>query len=261
MTEDQEKAKNANKFVGKAKSMAMMKDYDKSISFYEKAIEIYGDIGYSFQIKRLQWEIDKLNDITKDAENVKADKLRRKASTQRMKEIAESRKLNSTQPQQIEKHGYGNSQKYNNGKTDKPAVRVNRKISDISQLEEEKKKQEDKFKEADAILSKAKKAAENLEFDTAREFYSDAAEHFEKLGWTAQAIMIRKEIEVLHKKELILEDKKKREEEYAVKKQREFDEKIRLDKEYNERMRNRNPTAATKRPKSRPNFAEILKTS
>jgi len=34
-----------------------------------------------------------------------------------------------------------------------------------------------------------------------------------------------------------------------------------VERVYNERMRNRIPTAATKRPKGRPNFAEILKTS
>lgn len=247
MTEDQEKAKEANKFVSKAKSQTMMKDYDKSISFYEKAIEIYDEIGYSFQIKRLQWEIDKLNDITKEAENVKADLLRRKASTQRMKEIAERRKLNSTQPHQNEKNGPVNSQKHDNGVMNNAPTRMNRNKADMEQFEKQKKERDDKFKEADAILDKAKKAAENLEFDTARKFYSDASDSFEKLGWTAQAIMIRKEIEVLHKKELILEDKKKREEEYKIKKQNEFDEKIRFDKEYNERMRKLKEEAAKKR--------------
>ncbi len=248
MTEDQEKAKEANKLVSKAKSKAMMKDYDKSISFYEKAIEIYDEIGgYSYQIKRLQWEIDKLNDITKEAENVKADLLRRKASTKRMKEIAERRKLNSTQPNQNEKNGPVNSQKHDNGVTNSDPVRINRNKADIKQFEKQKKERDDKYKEADAILDKAKKAAEKNEFDTARRFYSEAAENFEKIGWTATVIMIRKEIEVLHKKELILKDKKKREEEYKIKKQNEFDEKIRLDKEYQERMRKLKEEAAKKR--------------
>jgi tetratricopeptide (TPR) repeat protein len=247
MSEDQEKAKEANKFVNKAKSQAMMKDYDKSVSFYEKAIEIYDEIGYSFQIKRLQWEIDKLKNITIDAENVKADTLRRKASTQRMKEIAERRKLNSTQPPQNEKNSPVNSQKHDNGVMNNAPTRMNRNKADLKQFEKQKKERDDKFKEADAILDKAKKAAENLEFDTARKFYSDASDSFEKLGWTAQAIMIRKEIEVLNKKELILEDKKKREEEYKIKKQNEFDDKIRLDKEYQERMRKLKEEAAKKR--------------
>lgn len=251
MSEDKEKAKDANKLVGKAKSMAMMKNYEKSISFYKQAIDIFDDLGgFSFQIKRLQWEIDKLKDITRDAENVKADKLRRKASTERMKEIAERRKSNLTQQRQIEKNRSENSQNHNDGETGKSSSIGNRKILDIKHFEKEKKEREDKFKEADAILDKAKKAAENLEFDTARKFYSDASDSFEKLGWTAQAIMIRKEIEVLHKKELILEDKKKREEEYAIKKQLQFDEKIRLDKEYQERMRKLKEEAAKKRTPS-----------
>jgi len=34
-----------------------------------------------------------------------------------------------------------------------------------------------------------------------------------------------------------------------------------VERMYNERMRNKMPTAASKRPKSRPNLAEIFKTS
>ena len=137
MTEDKDKAREANKIVRKAKSMAMMKNYDKSISFYKQAIEIFDDLGgFSFQIKRFQWEINKLNDLTKEAENVKADLLRRKASTQKMKEIAEHSKLNSTQSiqsQENENNEPRNSQKLNNGVRNSDPVRITRNKGDIKQ--------------------------------------------------------------------------------------------------------------------------------
>ncbi|MHA1393553.1 MAG: hypothetical protein ACTSRZ_08620 [Promethearchaeota archaeon] len=62
--------KEADKLAKKAKNLAFMNKFEEAIENYEKVIKIYENLGYSFQIKRFLWEIEKIKDkMKKQKEN------------------------------------------------------------------------------------------------------------------------------------------------------------------------------------------------
>ena len=59
-----EKEKQANVFIETARIFARSNKTDESIKNYKMALKIFEEIGFSFQVRKIKWEIEKLQSGT-----------------------------------------------------------------------------------------------------------------------------------------------------------------------------------------------------
>ncbi|MHA1728803.1 MAG: hypothetical protein ACTSWY_08735 [Promethearchaeota archaeon] len=182
-----EKERKAEILVNKAKKLTIMDQYEESIKNYEKAIEAYGEIGFSFQVKRLEGEINKLREKL-----VEGGLIEEEIRTSGEDRIKTSGKI-TKEPRSMEK---------------------------VIKLKEKK------INDAEQILDEAKRAVNAGNFKKACENYTKAAQIFQELGWNNHTLAIRNEIKIIKKKEENLRKKKELEKSLKIKQQKEFDELV-----------------------------------
>ena len=305
------KEKKADKMVSLAKNNVFKKNFSDAISNYEKALKLYEGLGFSFQERKISWEINKIKQLQKDQDNNKAinevkEKSIAEERTERLeKQQIRQEKINNAKLARAEKEKLKNEQEKSNKlkvledkkkaqsiaekqetliKQEKKEIQIDKEreektlaehkennnqpaLNKISQerikkmalLKIEKEKNDKMLDDAQNLLDEAKMAADNRDFNKAKEIYNKASKMFQILGWKDQAITIKNEIAVLVKKEEDLIKKKKIEEDKARKIKEETEEIIKKDKEEKEKIRKLKEEEANRRSPEDRRKIEIAK--
>ncbi|GAG55749.1 unnamed protein product [marine sediment metagenome] len=235
--EFRELEKQANVFIETARIFAKSNKMEESIKNYQMALKIFEKIGYSFQVRKIKWEIEKLKAAPVSPKD--NSELIRKDAAEKIKAIASRKRVSGIQ---------NNSFAPKNGPSISNRSSVSsEKIEKLKQFEAAKKERENKLNEANSLLDLAQKSVKNNKFEQAKENYLKAADKFEELGWGAQAATIRKEIDVLQEKADLLQTKIKFQEEKERKKQKEYEDRIKKDQEEQDMIRKEKEEEARRR--------------
>ncbi|MEJ2249526.1 MAG: hypothetical protein P8Y70_11435 [Candidatus Lokiarchaeota archaeon] len=165
--------KEGDNLLTYARKFEFNKEYSKAIKKYTEALNIYNQLGYSYQIDKIKKEINKIKVLNE----------------QYKKEI----KTPENDSFNLEK--LPNRTNILNSK-DRSEMNQEKRLRKISLEEFEKKKAEiesDKRK-AEECLDKGNLAIRRAEFDIARKFYKKSIQYFKLLGWNKQIIILEKEL-------------------------------------------------------------------
>jgi nucleoprotein TPR len=266
----QQQEKEADNLVTKAKNLNFEKKYDEAIACFEKAITLYETVGFSFQLKKLTWEINKIKDERANALRTEVE--RKSVEDQHKKSIAEEReeriqieKERMQKLEQIRQTSIAEEKRLKDEIEADKRVRAeielerrkqtkdvelqkwvstaesedeivkksdfDEKYKKMKELKEAQLAKTKKLADAEKMLDEAKFAVSMKEFDKARSIYKQSAQAFGELGWKDQAEMIAKEVEVITRKEEEIAEKKLKDQQNAQKKKEEIEEIIRKDQE------------------------------
>ncbi|MGQ4873829.1 MAG: hypothetical protein ACP6IY_07140 [Promethearchaeia archaeon] len=190
-----------NQLLIKAKNLTLEKKYEDALKIYEKALEIFNKLGFNYQCKQINWQINKIKDFylkgLDDVDNLMlAEQKESKRVSERIKAIERGSVIIK------EKVGVSEIPEWKKKELEEREKK-------LRQIQEQKKREERMVKEADDALEQAKLFVDKKEFDKAKEFYKKAMQIFSNLGWHQQAEVIRNEIINLDKYKKAYEEKLK----------------------------------------------------
>lgn len=266
--------REAESFIGQAKQFAFENKINEAIECYKKVIQIYEQIeGYSFQIKRFNWEIQKLSqqkpatienkaegthkgaaDRFKSIAEEREERLRKekekKEEQERLKKAEEDAKIRVKQNLMDERRKILQRMSVETNKEYLNLVNTEVLINDAIRFDDfenrYKKALESKLvqakkdkmnKDAEMYLDQAKVSCDLKKFDLARDLYKKAADIYEQLGWHDQAVVLRREIEVVRQKETDYKLKEKKQEEEQQRKLKEHEDLLKREQEEKEKKR------------------------
>lgn len=255
--------KEANILENKIKQMVFDKSYLEAINLAQQLITIYEKLNYSFQIKKLSFEIEKFKLL--EAQLHKETVQTEKTQDEMKLSIAEERALRIKKLKEVkEAEDKKRLEEFEQAKRDKEeALRMQRESTDskvkkasqdrmavfeaiktgqdvsfirkeaeerqkkLEEMQKKKQLEEKLLAEANYLMDLAKSAYEKHEFEDAIKKYQNAADIFKQLGWNQQAEVLYKEVLNVKAKQIELQKKQAEDEALRRKQQEEFEARAR----------------------------------
>jgi hypothetical protein len=222
--------RQAGLLEAKAKKLAFDKHYDELIACYEDLAKIYEALGYEYQIRKVNFEIERYKNLQRQDQqdensastikreqeiSIAEERAQRLQMQKKVKEEQDLKVIQRLEQEEREKKAVQSQKqisiqdKMQRAKEDRmmifqakeagvevDAIQRQREERErkLRELEAKKAQEEAMLKEANAFLDEAKRYVDRKEYDTAKNFYERAAKAFEAIGWKQQAEMLLKEV-------------------------------------------------------------------
>ena len=258
--ERKNKEAEANRLLEKAKNLSYNKFYEDALKAYERARELFEELGYNYQAKQIIWETNKIKDFhlkpmekgeLKESNSEGEDLTIAQKRQLRIQKQMEEKQTSATPKQEssfylIQKkkkeeqeaanktEGMRIREKLIRERPDKPKtdyldkkVKLEQeKAERLRQIQEKKKKQQDIINKAETYLTDGKAFLDQKQFEEAKQHYKKAIQYFSELGWKQQVEVLNTELKNIDKYEQ--QHKEKMKEEFIKKKKREkeFQERV-----------------------------------
>ncbi|MBD3198330.1 MAG: tetratricopeptide repeat protein [Candidatus Lokiarchaeota archaeon] len=203
----------AFKSLDRAQTHIQEGDYEKAISLYRKAINIFSDIQWSEEIPILEDSITELENERRRALKRKQEEFQRQ-----LKQEQEKREFHSSITKEM----------------NKKREDLKRKEIKLREREQELEYRENKRKEAFKLLDQAQELFTLGKFDEALEIYHEVANIFAQIQWTEEIPVIEEAIKIIKMKKEQLKLWRKKTREKRIKeevKHQQFMESLQKEKE------------------------------
>ena len=251
--------KEASDLESKLKTLIFQEKFDEVIAGYERLSEIYETMGYDFQLRKVRFEIEKYKTIQIQKQSASLENQRQ--YEEHTQSIAEERAERIRHQKQVlaEQEEY-RMQKMEEERASREAMKFERQRSAQEKIEaaknerlmvfeakkegkdltsvqaersererklreiEQKKREEDAaLNEATQLLDLAKNLVDKKAFDDAAQYYQQAADKFQSIGWASQATVLKTEVNNMARMKAEYLEKLQKEEDQRRKQQELFD--------------------------------------
>lgn len=261
ITEKSKLEKEGNLLLQKAKNLCSENVFDNALKLYQQAYKIFEELGFEYQCKQINWEINKLkahslqnkqedlecNDVNElsiaeerririqmqqDEEQKKREFESQQSLMARNKQLAAKKQREDEvqgmtegmklQQRIMMKRMQESSKSHYDGRKKELEMREQK----LKMLEAKKKQEEEEINKADKALDLAKSLVDQKEFQKAKEHYAKAIEIFTSLGWEQQVTVLKSELRNIDNYE----------QEYKEKLKQEFLKKKKQEKAFQQRV-------------------------
>jgi len=255
--------KEANQLEVRIKNLVFEKNYPEVINVYKRLEEIYEKLNFSFQLRKIKFEIEKYQNMHSQANKQQIDEQKQQEETKlgiaeeralrmrherEVREADERKKFEEAERLRKEKEELLKVQRESTEDKVKRAAqerllvfeskRTGMDIDHIKTENEERKRklielqkkkelEDAAVTDANNLMEQGKKSVVTRHYDDALYFYGEASKKFREINWAQQADMLDKELQNIKKLHQEYEEKLKREAEDRRKSQAEFDERAR----------------------------------
>ncbi|MHA1732765.1 MAG: hypothetical protein ACTSU5_12540 [Promethearchaeota archaeon] len=243
----QSEENKANNLLKKAKDAAFAGNTAEAIALYRDAKAIFEALDYSYQVKKIEWEITKLQTISQSSAqpstvggeplSIAERRARRIQMAREEREREEDALIREREERAREaqaeiraKFGRARRSWDDSGQAESYQDAHQRekmeKRERLRQLQEKKRREEALQGEAEALMDEGKRLADEGDYAGAVRAYEVAAKKFEELGWASQVEVLKRETHLLVKKEREETERRKLEEERKRAEEEAFKEKL-----------------------------------
>ncbi|GAB4322715.1 MAG: hypothetical protein Kow0069_27560 [Promethearchaeota archaeon] len=250
--------REAAALVEQAKAAAAGNRFDEAISLYRRAGAAFEKVGLSYQVKKVAWEIRKLENLRENAEkmatgakapesSIAEKRARRLCEEALARETATKTTASSRSPPTTPFVAHA-SVTPSTGPPTGPAPapptpaelavgpsyeelkerKLREREERLRALWEKKEREERLQNEALELMDQGKKLVDAGDYDAAGEAYAKAAEIFKELDWKDQFDVLQREIRLLKVKQREKEERRRKEEEARRKQQEEFERQVKI---------------------------------